>query len=157
MKTNSWERARGARTRDDTEARVPGVQFLGNGSTSCVPYLFMYFEIPSIHHASETWLAPPSPPPRSALPRQPQPFLRLLSPFLLPPFSLSFFRSLGHNLVIPFLRCMYIYIYIHIYFISLRNYSRNDVQASRTNKLLRSMIFSRGIASPERVHVDTRR
>ena len=110
MKTNSWERARGARTRDDTEARVPGVQFLGNGSTSCVPYLFMYFEIPSIHHASETWLAPPSPPPRSALPRQPQPFLRLLSPFLLPPFSLSFFRSLGHNLVIPFLRCMYIYV-----------------------------------------------
>lgn len=152
MKTNSWERARGARTRDETEARVPEVQFLGNGSTSCVPYLFMYFEIPSIHHASETWLAPPSPPPRSALPRQPQPFLRLLSPFLLPPFlTLALPLSWSQS------RYSFPSMYIYIYFISLRNYSRNDVRASRTNKLLRSMISARGIASPERVHVGARR
>lgn len=32
------------------------------------PRVFFYFEIPSIHHASETRLAPPPPPPRSALP-----------------------------------------------------------------------------------------
>lgn len=152
MKTNSWERARGARTRDETEARVPEVQFLGSGSTSCVPYLFMYFEIPSIHHASETWLAPPSPPPRSALPRQPQPFLRLLSPFLLP---LSHSRSSALLVTISLFLSFDAYIYI--YFVSLRNYSRNDVRASRTNKLLRSMISARGIASPERVHVGTRR
>lgn len=68
MKTNSWERAWDT---CGTEARVqPEVQFLWNREYLLYTLSF-YFEIPSIHHASETWLAPPSPPPRSALPRQP--------------------------------------------------------------------------------------
>lgn len=55
---------------DSCARATPSAISLQPGSTSCTPLSF-YFEIPSIHHASETWLAPPSPPPRSALPRRP--------------------------------------------------------------------------------------
>lgn len=40
----------------------------GRGPRRAPRRVFFYFEIPSIHHASETRLAPPPPPPRSALP-----------------------------------------------------------------------------------------
>lgn len=41
----------------------------GKTCTSSRTSRLFYFEIPSIHHASETRLAPPPPPPRSALPQ----------------------------------------------------------------------------------------